>query len=65
MKSIAITPQNMRECRWCQPQFRVTPDTDESMADAPWECVRITGQERPVSDEECAGCDNWEPDYGF
>ncbi len=57
--------QDMRECRWCQPQFRAQPSGDEDLANAPWECVRLAGQEQPVSEDMCARCEHWEPDYTF
>ncbi len=56
--------QGMRECRWSQPQF-VPPNTEEHLAEARWECVRTAGEERPVCDAECAGCEHWDPDYTF
>jgi hypothetical protein len=65
MRSITVTPQNMRECRWCQPQIGAAPDTEDSVLDALWECVRIPGGERPVTEAECAGCEEWEADYSF
>ena len=65
MRSIALTPQNMRECRWGQPQFGATPVAKEGVLDARWECVRTPGHERLVSEAECAGCEDWEPDYSF
>ena len=65
MRSVARTPQDMRECRWCQPQFRATPHPPEDILDVPWECVRIAGEERPVTDAECAGCPEWQPDRSF
>lgn len=65
MRFVPLTPQNMRECRWCQPQFATTAQIDRDMLDVPWECVRMPGHERPVIDEECAGCEHWEPDYRF
>ena len=65
MHLITLTRQNMRECRWSQPQFRATPSSEEDLADAPWECVRTPGDERPISDAECVGCEHWEPDHLF
>jgi hypothetical protein len=65
MRSNTPTPHNMRACRWCQPQDGPTSSAEEDVAAAPWECVRTTGQERPVSDAECAGCEYWEPDQLF
>jgi hypothetical protein len=65
MRPLTLTRQNMRECRWSQPQFRGTPNTDEGLLEAPWECVRTPGEERPVSDADCVGCEHWEPDYLF
>lgn len=57
-----IALQDMRGCRWSQPQFLADADADEVPLNAPWECVRIPGQERPVSEEECVTCEHWEPD---
>jgi len=65
MQSVRLAPQNMRECRWCQPQFGTTPQIDRDPHDVPWECVRRPGQERPVTEAECAGCEEWEPDNTF
>jgi hypothetical protein len=65
MRSLPLMPQYMRECRWCQPQSGTTPPIDQDLLDVPWECVRTSGHERPVTDEECAGCEEWEPDYTF
>jgi hypothetical protein len=62
MRSVAHTPQAMRKCRWCQPQLRAAPHADGDMLDVPWECVRITGEERPVTEAECAGCAGWQPE---
>jgi hypothetical protein len=57
--------QGMRECRWSQPQFCPLTTRVDEVADAPWECIRIRGEERPVDEAECAGCEHWEPDYTF
>jgi len=65
MRRTTLPVQNMRECRWSQPQFCATPNTEERLPEAPWECVRTPGQERPVSEAECAGCAHWDPDYTF
>ena len=62
---LTLNPQTMRECRWCQPQFRVQVSGEEDLANAPWECVRTAGQERPANEDECASCEHWEPDYTF
>jgi hypothetical protein len=62
---MVITPvmqQGMRECRWCQPQFPVQPTSEDDLATTPWECVRVPGEERPVTEEECASCERWELD---
>jgi hypothetical protein len=60
-----MSPQTMRECRWSQPQFDARLTRDEDPANAPWECVRISGQEHPVSDDDCLGCPHWELDLIF
>ena len=60
-----LTPQDMPECRWCQPQFVGRRNGEEDLASAPWECIRIPGQEHPISDIQCAGCEHWESDYTF
>jgi hypothetical protein len=62
MRRVPLTVHDMRECRWSQPQFRATREPEENIIDAPWECVRVPGDERPVSEAECAGCERWEPD---
>lgn len=53
---------SMRECRWCQPQFRALPIAEKDLANVPWECVRIAGEEHPASEAECASCEHWELD---
>ena len=65
MRATVLIRQPMRECRWSQPAFRPGPNTIDDVADAPWECIRTRGDERPVDDAECAGCEHWEPDYTF
>lgn len=65
MRVVPLTPQSMRKCRWSQPQFATAPQIEEDMRDVPWECVHTPGQERPVTDGECAGCEEWDPDYEF
>jgi hypothetical protein len=62
MRHTIWMPQDMRECRWAQPQFRPQRDADGRLADAPWECVRKPGEERPITESECAHCEHWELD---
>ena len=59
---IVVPMEGMRQCRWSQPQFRPGAGADQ-VADAPWECVRVQGQERPIAEDDCVGCEHWTPDY--
>jgi hypothetical protein len=65
MRSIVLTPQGMRDCRWSQPELRPGQSIEEDLWEASWECIRVRGQERPLIEAECAGCEHWEPDPFF
>jgi hypothetical protein len=52
--------QEMRECRWAQPQCPRAAAAAPASQRA-WECVRVPGAERPVTDAECERCEHWEP----
>ena len=62
MRLVVVPLEGMRECRWSQPQFCATTRRDE-IAEAPWECVREPGKERPITEHDCVGCEHWEPDH--
>ena len=64
MTRVLVPLEGMRECRWSQPQFRADARPHE-VAEAPWECVREPGQERPITEADCVGCEYWEPDLSL
>lgn len=51
--------QTVWECRWSRPGYRVFGVPEELQPETPWVCVR-TAERRPVTEEECEGCPQWE-----
>ena len=65
MRNTIVRSQEMRECRWSQPACPPYEDSEENLLEAPWACGRRTGEERLISEAECAGCKHWVRDETF
>lgn len=50
-------------CKWSQPGARLSRAPEHQQLGDLWVCVRMTGVRRAVSDDECARCPFWEPNY--
>ncbi len=53
------TPWN---CRWSRLAYSSTLQPAEAKPDIPWVCILRPGPARPVTGDDCAGCDEWERD---
>ena len=64
-KVAAATLQTLWDCRWSRPPGNHAPGPSEPGAGvdgAPsgtWVCIRPGGR-RPVTEDECEGCEYWE-----
>ena len=53
------TLQTIWDCKWSRPGYRLTGVAEAHQPESVWVCVR-TGWRRPVTNEECETCPNWE-----
>jgi len=56
--SVAVM-QTVWDCRWSRPGYRLSGVDDAKQPETVWVCVR-TGRRRPVTDDECDTCHQWE-----
>ena len=60
MKSISVaTLQTVWDCKWSRPGYRLSGVAEAHQPESLWVCIR-TGRRRPVTEEECETCPNWE-----
>ena len=57
----AATVQNVWDCRYSRPGYRLTHVDDHEQPETVWVCIR-TGRRRAVSDAECESCPHWVQD---
>ena len=56
-----ITLQTIWDCKWSHPGYRLRGFPDGRQPESLWACVR-DGQRRPVNEQVCANCPDWEAD---
>jgi len=60
MSKVSVaTLQTVWDCRWSRPGYRLTGVDDSQQPESIWVCIH-TGHRRPVSNEECETCHDWQ-----
>lgn len=63
MSRIAVMPiQTIWDCRWSQPGYRLRGVDEKHQPESMWVCLREGARRRPVSEEVCARCPDWQAD---
>ena len=60
-RTATATLQTIWDCRFSRPGYRLTGVVDRHQPESLWVCVREGGR-RPVTEEECEHCPNWQAD---
>ena len=60
-RTATMSVQTIWDCKWSQPGYRLRGFPDKRQPESLWVCVRH-GHRRPVNEQVCAECRDWEAD---